>query len=209
MPRILIFGASIVWGANDFEKGGWVDRFKVYFMNQSQSNQVYNLGVSGHNSSQLLARIEQECFTRLKTGFRKVNSIIIHIGTNDAQYLESKKGNQIDQEQFKKNLLKIIKIARKFSDNLFFVSILPCDESRTCPIFYNKDHFHKNENVEKYNNIIKEVCKTKKLGFIDVFSEFKKKGYKDLLEDGLHPNDKGHELIFQEVKDFLEKNKII
>ena len=32
---------------------------------------------------------------------------------------------------------------------------------------------------------------------------------KEDLEDGLHPNSAGHEKMFQRVKDFLIKNKII
>jgi len=30
-----------------------------------------------------------------------------------------------------------------------------------------------------------------------------------LLEDGLHPNSEGHKKIFESVKEFLIKNKII
>ena len=35
------------------------------------------------------------------------------------------------------------------------------------------------------------------------------KDYKSLLEDGAHPNTKGHEEMFVIVKEFLEKKKII
>lgn len=41
---ICIFGDSITWGTSDSEKGGWVERLKVYF-GEKYDIDVYNLGV--------------------------------------------------------------------------------------------------------------------------------------------------------------------
>lgn len=64
-------------------------------------------------------------------------------------------------------------------------------------------------NVEKYNQVAKEVCGSENIAFVDMYSEFMKQDYKNLLFDGLHPNDEGHELMFQVVKKFLQENEII
>jgi lysophospholipase L1-like esterase len=49
------------------------------------------------------------------------------------------------------------------------------------------------------------MCEKENLYFIDMFDLLKKND----LEDGLHPNAKGHEKIFEKVKDYLIENKII
>lgn len=69
---------------------------------------------------------------------------------------------------------------------------------------------YKNKYIEEYDKIIELVCEKNNLIFTDVLSEFKKGNYKKLLdEDGLHPNSKGHQKIFEIVRDSLLKNKVI
>ena len=52
---------------------------------------------------------------------------------------------------------------------------------------------------------IKEICAKNNLLFIEMQDLLKDED----LEDGLHPNSKGHEKMFLRVKDFLEKNEIV
>ena len=47
----------------------------------------------------------------------------------------------------------------------------------------------------KIRNAIKETCDLYKIKYIDIKDEFGKAEGSNLLEDGLHPNDAGHELI--------------
>ena len=41
--KICVFGDSIAWGACDFEKGGWADRLKTYFLAGDNDIDLYNL----------------------------------------------------------------------------------------------------------------------------------------------------------------------
>jgi lysophospholipase L1-like esterase len=52
-----------------------------------------------------------------------------------------------------------------------------------------------------------EVAKEQKIPFIPIFDNFMKavESGADLLPDGLHPNNDGHELIFQLVRPELDK----
>ena len=70
---ITVFGDSVAWGAFDEKKGGWVDRFKLH-----HSDCVYNLGVSGDKSFDLLKRFQVECVAR------KPNVIFFAVGINDS-----------------------------------------------------------------------------------------------------------------------------
>ena len=79
------------------------------------------------------------------------------------------------------------------------------DESKTMPIPWNTIKFYDEENVKLYNTKIKEVCDKNNLQFIDMLGLLNNSD----LEDGLHPNPKGHEKIFLKIKDFLISNKIM
>ena len=48
---------------------------------------------------------------------------------------------------------------------------LPCDESKTKPIIYNKNEFVLNKNIKRYNDLIKVICKNEHLLFLDVFDD--------------------------------------
>ena len=198
MPkRICVFGDSIVWGANDFKNGGWVDKFKIYFSKTGQFNEVFNLRNPGNDTHGLLNRIKNESATRMKPEYKEVNIIIFQIGINDSQYLTSERCNRIFIDDFKKNIQKIIGISKKIVRNVVIVGLTPVNDLKTT--------IYKNKYIKKYNDVIKGICEENNLPFIEMFDLLKDED----LEDGLHPNAQGHEKMFQNVKDFLMENKII
>ena len=77
------------------------------------------------------------------------------------------------------------------------------------PIPWSPEKYYTNENIQEYNNVVKSICEENNLSFIEIFDNWMKSDYKNLLEDGLHPNSKGHKKIFETVNDFLIQNKII
>jgi len=206
MSNILVFGDSITWGANDWEKGGWVEHLKVY-LGKNYDSIVYNLGIDGEKTPTLLARFEPEIKPRTEEGLETI--IIFAVGINDSYFVHSKNDNVIKFEDFKKNIENLIVLARKFSSKIIFIGLTPVDETETTPIPWDADKSYKNEYVKKYNDFISYICKDKNIFFIDILNDWLKKDYKILLDDGLHPNSKGHEKIFETVKEYLIQNKII
>ena len=208
MARILVFGDSITYGAWDMKKGGWTDRLKSFCMEKSLENAefdypVYNLGISGDNSDDILKRFEFEIKQRIWKN--KEIFIIFEIGINDSQI-----GNiGISSERFKKNIDKLINTSSKFSSKIIFIGLNPVDELKTSPIPWDENMFYTNERIKKYDKIIKYSCEKKQIYFIDIFNEFSKLDYKKLLEDGLHPNSEGHQKMFEIVIDFLMEKGII
>ena len=194
--RICIFGDSIVWGAVD-SLGGWASRLRSHFEKDSDI-EVYNLGISGNTSEDLVKRIEEEAKAR------NTELIIIAIGANDSAY-DSKKKNKIPLEEYEKNLREILNISRKYADKIILVSPINVDEKRTMPVFWNKEKFLDNKTIENYGKVVKKLASKEKIGFIDLFGSLEDED----LEDGLHPNSKGHEKIFLKVKDYLIENKLI
>ena len=211
MARILVFGDSITYGAWDKE-GGWVQRLRKFLDEKSLTDPdfyclVYNMGVSGNTSNGLLERFEFETKQRLKEGEETI--IIFAIGINDSYFVHSENSHRVLTEKFKDNIQKLIKLAQKFSSKIIFVGLTPVDETKTTPIPWDTDKSYRNEYIKQYNQTIREICREKKIYFIEIFEKLKGADYQKLLEDGLHPNSDGHQRIFEIVKDFLIKNNLI
>ena len=191
---ILIFGDSITWGAYDPEQGGWATRLRNYFENKDNDVGVYNLGISGDTTADLLERIEVEAKSR------EPNLIIFAIGINDAQFIHSTNGLRVSLDEFQQNLAKLLSIAKKFTDKIVFVGLTRVDESKTTPISWNTDKSYTNENIKRLDNAIEKFCEDNKLKFISMESVV---GNDDLI-DGLHPNTQGHTKIFNRMKSEVE-----
>ena len=85
--NILVFGDSIAYGANDLELGGWVNRLGLHLDKKYDYDyNVFNFGVSGEITTEVLARFDSECKARCgKQGNETV--IIFAIGINDTSML--------------------------------------------------------------------------------------------------------------------------
>jgi len=204
MTNILVFGASITWGAWDKE-GGWVSRLRKFIDEKNISDSdyncmIYNLGISGDNTNYLLERLKNEVKARLS---EEETIIIFSIGTNDSAASKSEVSVSIDK--FKENLKKIINIAKKHTDKIIILGLTKVDESKTNPIPWNPSVRYINENIKRYNLELKRLAEKENLNYINLFDLLGKED----LEDGVHPNSEGHEKIFQIIKDFLIGKEII
>ncbi|MCX6761041.1 MAG: GDSL-type esterase/lipase family protein [Candidatus Nealsonbacteria bacterium] len=208
MNTFLVFGDSIAWGAYDSEEGGWVGRLKIFLEKErSLQFELYNLAVDGDITTNLSKRFDSETKSRIKEGSETI--IIFAIGINDSYFIKIRNDFITPPEEFKKNIKKLITLAGKFSSKVIFIGLTPVDELKVTPIPWNADLSYRNENIKKYDEIIKKTCEEENAEFVEIFDKLIKSGDNDLLEDGLHPNSKGHKKIFEGVKDFLIFKKII
>jgi lysophospholipase L1-like esterase len=161
---------------------------------------VYNLGVSGDNSNDLEERFKTEVKAR------KPDVILFSIGTNDSQYIKHTKNPRVSITQFKKKLVRIIKETRECNiEKVMFIELIPVVENKVMPIPWSPSKFYDNQNIKKYNQIIKEVAEENDVPFCPMFDLLKEED----LDDGLHPNTQGHKKMFKRIKNFLEKEKTL
>lgn len=211
MPQILVFGDSETYGAWDTE-GGWVGRLRKFLDEKIIASRqkfyclIYNLGIDGDTTENLLKRFDFEARQRLQ---EKETIIIFAIGGNDSVLIHEEDSSMIPPEKFKENLQKLIEFARKFSSKIIFVGLVPIDESKTAPVSWDKEMNYRNAHICLYDEIIKSVCLENNVYFVEMFEKFKEGDYKHLSEDGLHPNSEGHRIIYETVRGFLIDNKII
>jgi lysophospholipase L1-like esterase len=186
---ICIFGDSIVWGASDCEKGGWADCLKNHLMDDDID--VYNLGISGDTTEDLLKRFDTEA------GARNPDIIIFAIGINDSLSLD-KEG----LIKFQKNISTLVNKARKFTNKIIFIGLTNVDESRTTPYLSEETgEAYNNQSIGEYDEIIKSFCEENNLTFVDVLGLLIND---DDLCDGLHPGSIGHQKLFEAIKEKIE-----
>ena len=196
---ICVFGDSTAWGAWDMEKGGWINRLWLYAAEKINENyvEIYNQSISGGTTDTILARFESEA------KIRNADAIIFQTGGNDASYEHTPGNFMVAPDKFRSNLEEIIKRAKKITENIIFMDLKNCDESKTMPVSW-VDIYYTNENIAKYSEIMQEVCRNNNVLFLDI-----KPLNDDDFEDGLHPNAAGHKKIFIQLKDYLIENKWI
>ncbi len=210
--NILVFGDSITWGAWDIE-GGWASRLKKYndskviSSNLEIYNSIYNLGVSGDTSVDLLNRIENEVTSRLDQD--DDNIVIIAIGTNDSQFSFKENINKVSLEDFRENLLKITEIADRLNVKVVFIGLFPVDDLKVNPIPWKPTYSYSNEQIDKYNRAISKFADTRELTFIELYTQAMNLEYRSFLFDGLHPNEAGHLFIFEVIKNQLIKEGLL
>jgi lysophospholipase L1-like esterase len=204
--KILVFGDSITYGVSD-EKGGWANRLRRELEKEDiagsrhVTNGVYNCGVRGDTTEDLLQRFDLECSSRAE---RQDNPIILFaIGTNDSA---AEGGSTlVPLPKYTQNLKILLEKAKVKADNVVFVGLFPVDETKTVPIGWRTERSYTNKSIEEYNSAIKSFCKENGIGFIDLFKQFHKQAHQELLSDGLHPNSKGHQKIYKTVQKGLRK----
>ncbi len=193
---ICIFGDSITWGSSDWEGGGWANRLRHYVdsLDDTKWQPIFVLGIPGDNTSKLLERFLVECLPR------NPGMIVIAIGINDT-YSEVSNGEpKILPSQFQQNISQLIRLSKETAEKVVFVGINHIDE-----IPRLSGHYFKNEVIDIYNGLLQEECGSGGVFFVSLAEILLLSD----LDDGLHPNIKGHKKIFEVVKDFLIKQKLI
>lgn len=185
--EIGIWGDSIAYGEGDSEGLGWVGRLRKELLNEAN---VYNRGVCGDTSSDLLGRFPAELASL------EPNKIIIAIGINDSKFPVNENKNLIPLKNFKKNLKNLVTQAEKYTNEIYFVGLTRISGESIRP---SRNKFI-NLEIEKYDDVVKQFSESERLKYIFIANTL------DLghdLSDGLHPNAKGYQKIFESVSKHL------
>lgn len=172
-----VWGDSIVHGGCDPEMGGWVNRLRVYMWNRGLGDHVFNLGLGGNNSLDVLNRIEPEL--RARRGH--LDHVLVSVGVNDLLHPTA----PVLPEAFAQNLRAIIAVARAQGKAAHLLGMIPI--------------LKEPEKCASYNAIIERVAAEEGAGFIDLRASVAPENLPDLV----HPDGSGHEKMFQAVKAYL------
>jgi lysophospholipase L1-like esterase len=198
--KIVVFGGSSIAGVGDPVGGGFIDRLKRWHQLQNPTNILFNLGVNGDTTNELISRLLPEA------ALRKPGLIIISVGSNDVYRKDSINApKQTTLENYKSNIHKLIEQSLSLCP-VVFLSAFPINESKTTPMKgWGHTTFYLKKDQEEYQEAAKQICLDLNIPYCDVYSEWLKHDYTTwLTEDGLHANPAGHEKVFIFLKNFLK-----
>ena len=213
MAKLFFIGDSITAGAWDAQ-GGWVMRLMGKIMDKTRTSErkfkgfycmPYNLGVSGDTAPDVLRRMKNEVTARVYGGAADDTvQFIFAFGVNDSVYSLEENKNYYTDEEFQDDVARIISLAKIYTNNISFIGLLPVDETCVNPVPWAPERAYKNDCIKHFNTMLSSLCEANDVAFLDLFYKWKTMtDYQDYLSDGLHPNSAGHELMAQQIGEFL------
>lgn len=189
--NVLALGDSITYGVGDHERGGWVNRLR-YKLEEDDSTyyDVYNLGIPGDNSSNLMNRMINECRSRV---FEGDTVIVIQIGANDTIY--DSIGHYIS------NLKTLLDYAFSITKYVVVLGLCPAKDI-SIETRFNMIADYSREKCELFDRELQGFIKQDgRATYIKIRDRFDT----ELLVDGVHPNEFGHEIISNVVYKYLDE----
>lgn len=199
VPRIVAIGDSLIYGRHDAQGSGWIGRLRKSLETNEPASAVFNLGIGGNNSSDVLERFDQEVVAR------EPNCIIIGVGTNDARRSDGPEGGlEIPLDEYSNNIRLLLRKAANTAKHCVIASVLPVDERKTCPL---AGLYYKNEELHGYWAAQKRLCAEAGATFLDFWSTVMKgRGpRRRLFSDGLHLTARGHAVLFEAAEKRIGK----
>lgn len=184
--EIGIWGDSITFGSCDSEALGWAGRLRKTLPTDDY-NQLYNFGICGETTEDLLKRFDIEAEAI------EPDKIVFAIGINDSKLPSESDVNKIPLEEFEQNLNTLLQKAKSYTNQITLIGLTRVDDEWRSV----RGSRFLNENIEKYDSIIKKVADENDYRFISVMDVVNPKTD---LADGLHPNATGYEKMFERIK---------
>lgn len=226
--NIVVLGDSISRGF--FYEGQTIKKIEksaVDILEQKFSCKINNLSMFGQTLKRAYEKkLHEKCVSMFEKN--KQNVVVIALGGNDADYDWDKVAISPTQShtpkteinQFETILKQMIEYFQSHNAKVIVNSIFPVDSQRFFDNVISKKfdgekvlEFLKNDvsnlyrHQESFHNSLVQVISQTKCKFIDYRSPLLLKN--DFLsyfcDDGIHPNQKGHEFIAEVVADFIKK----
>ena len=202
IKSIGVVGDSIAHGYCAEKNSGWVTELSRIISDKSPAQYLFsNMAYVGDNISDATGRA---CFEVLSRHF---DLIIVSIGINDLR--RRKNSNlQLDFSEGARIMYwnKLLDILDKTNAKIVVTDLIPVIEER-----YTQDAtlLRYNSDVERYNDIIKEICRERNVHFFARHDKWKSRNLAELYQDATHPNSTGHKIMAQEIFDFLLENNLL
>ncbi len=145
---VFAFGDSIPMGLRD-DRGGWPARLW-----EGQTRIVYNLGVDGNTSEDVIARFHSEAKSR---GVNGESVVIFSVGINDSSRMNG--SQRVALPRYRQNMERLISDTRdQFARKVICVGLPPIDESKTVPFPLERTISFFQADRHEYDLALEEVC---------------------------------------------------
>jgi lysophospholipase L1-like esterase len=199
---LVLFGASTTALRKDTKTYG--ELLEESFKKWQWPVQIVNAGVPGNSTSMARKRFKRDVLDR------NPSVVVIHLGINDAAVDVWKNPPasepRVPISDYRMNLEYFVDEIRNHGAEVVLMTPQPLRWTPKLLKMYGKppyvpgDVAGLNVLLEEYVKTLREVAREKKVPLVDVYAAFAD-GAGGLLQDGMHPNDKGHALIYRLLLD--------
>lgn len=188
--KLVCIGDSLTYGYGVSSNECWVE-----LLHKNLNIEVINKGVNGDTTTGILSRSSRDILDLTPS------HVIIMAGTNDI-LLNYSINNIIDNMKFTLKEAKDNKITP-------ILALQPPIIPDLAKIYWDEyiNYNDANKRLDTYIQSIQAFAYKNKINIVDFYSAFRKyKNITNLYTDGIHPNIKGHKLMFQTI---IKSNIII
>lgn len=209
LKHTLLGAAAVGLSSNAVSAALSVDRKAQQY---SDDLMVFNTGVGGNNSVDLLKRVDKDCISL------KPRLTILMVGTNDMNSVK-----HVPIEQYESNLASLIRRIKDSGSKVLLMTIIPAYApdllTRHPAAFYHPEGVAGRR--AQVNDVIKKLSEKHRTEFLDLGHRFQAIGNigtdRDSLiqneansnkRDGIHPTANGYRFIALAVYDYLTARKL-
>ncbi len=183
---VLAFGDSVTMGLRD-DRGGWPARLW-----EGGSRIVYNLGVDGNTSDDVIARFHSEARNR---GVGRNSVVIFAVGLNDSSRMNG--SHRVELPRYRQNMERLISDTKaQFTKRVICVGLPPIDESKAVPFPLESTISFFQADRHEYDVALQDVCGRGGADYVSL----RNLGLEDHISyDGVHPLPPGHAILAQRI----------
>ena len=202
VKNIGLISDSIGHGYYDENDKGWFSRLGNLILSQQAGEYVFNnMSYSGDNIADATSRANFEVLSR------NFDLIFINIGIND---LRRRKDSNLRLD-FSEGIRimywnKLLDIAAKTNATIIVTDLIPVIEERYSE---HASLIRRNDDVKRYNEIIENICKQRNILFFKRYDKWLKRDLQNLYKDATHPKAEGHQMIAEEIYEYMKNKNLI
>lgn len=188
-------GDSITEGQRALKGHGWVDQVEQFLSKGNSDFKLSNKGVTGAVSEQVKGQIGADLIEL------KPDLVTVGVGLNELFATGSARGN-FSMGGYRDNLQKIVKTAAPSSSRLVVLVGISrykgcCGETTGL------------SKLDVWNKVVRDVAASEGAVYVDVNRAITANGGEALIDDVLHPSQKGHDVIAQVMIDEIKKRLVL
>ena len=167
----------------------------------------YNLAISGATSDSLVGRFEREAKPRLEK--ENDNVVIFEFGKNDASTFTKDGTHPVEKDRFEKNVRTLCGLAKGMGEHVVLLGLGVVRDPGGARLPDVPGTVYTNEAFRGYDEILKRVAKDEGVHFVAIAKKLGRYDPREVFEDPVHLNAKGHAVLFRIVKNYLNKSGIM
>jgi lysophospholipase L1-like esterase len=185
ISKVLAVGDSITFGTGaSVQANAWVDKLRTQLKTLNPNAIVDNKGTGGNNTAFVLVNQVQPF---VNGGY---DLMLIQAGTNDCRI----DGTHLTIDQSMSNMRSMVKLAKYYGVIPIVCTITPVNRALNTTTYTETSWAQ----LIEYNNRVRAMCAKEKIKCCDNFNALNN-DLTQLISDGIHPNDGGHTILYNEM----------